>query len=90
MIANNYPTLDHMTLHDEDSATLRTKLFCGEYEPTKVIELLFIRLEAAEAMARTSLNYRLTREDKRSDWKEHLERFDACTERWKKIRADWK
>ncbi len=37
-------------------------------------------VEASEALYRTALNYRLKKEEKSRDWKEHLERFDINAE----------
>ncbi len=49
------------------------------------IKALLARLEAAEACARTGMNYRLKREEKSRDWKEHLEYFDLNWSKWRTI-----
>lgn len=47
------------------------------------MEALLVRLEAAEACARTGMNYRLKREEGSRDWKEHLEYFDSNWSKWR-------
>jgi hypothetical protein len=76
-----------MSFTDDDLKRLKidSEAWVSPYWDRRKIQALLARLETAEACARTGMNYRLKREEKSKDWKEHLEYFDQNWAKWRTI-----